>query len=371
MSPHLRSEIEALRALPEAERATIREWIVRELTEGEYEMRVYDVVRTPEEYEAFDPAAHDHQKEIVERWAYELWQDDLRRLQSEADAERVEARRAEEAAAGPSPFTLAREAFEAADPRPPHTAPPEVQAEWDWREREHYLRFTDQEDALKAHLLERGSYIERRTEMHGRNQQWADAFFAPLREAPPRREEDEERPPWPPEDGDVVTPILGPLDDDGEEDDDDEFGDDRWERAERRLRRRVPAYAAADDLWAASLGWLMSLPKEANPLAMAAHKAISEFASDAQSAAHGDVRPGTIGDRLLKLRRALPKAQEAFDELEPLLGSTWMTGPAYACLYTMIVEARAALQEHQRAMQSTYEAFREVALRLLGGTKDD
>jgi hypothetical protein len=316
----------------------------------------WEVDRMPEDYEAFDPEVHDQVKEVFYRWECEHWKDDLRRLRSEADAERAEARKAAE---GPSPYTLAREAFVAANPRPPYDGPPEDLAEWEWREREHLYLVTDQPEALKAHRLERGAYIARMTEIHRRSRGWVDDLFEPLRETPIPGLPEPERPVWPPEDGDVVTPILGYPD------------DDEAEREGRRGRRRVPAYAAGEALWAGAVGWWRSLPKEAYPLAAQAYSDVVEFAHAVEGGAHGGLRAATIGERLLKIRRALPRAQEALDQLDPLLGYTWMTGPAYACLYTMIEAAREALAEHQREVQATYEGYREVALRLLGGTYEE
>ena len=65
MSASLRSEIEAaVRAFTPAERDDFIVWLLTFLAEGGYEMRERDVVRMPEDYEAFDPAAHDHVTEV-------------------------------------------------------------------------------------------------------------------------------------------------------------------------------------------------------------------------------------------------------------------------------------------------------------------
>jgi hypothetical protein len=355
---HALPEIEAaVRALGPADFVAFRKWFMRFSMDWDGAWRYEHVVRTAADYEAFDPGQHDLEREVEEGWSHDHWLDDLRNLQSEADAEKTEVRRAAKAAEGPSPFTVARELFKAANPEPPYDAPPEVRAEWDWRELEHLYVYTGQEDALKRHRLERGAYLARKTEMHRDAKTWVDAWLGPLKTLPPRDYENLE--PWPPDDGSVA----------GRWRRDDEEDEDREEENARRAA--VPAYARADDLWWGAQAWWMSLPEEAHEVVHPTYKAVQDFASASESASHGDIRPGNIGRRLLAMRRAHPKAQEALEMLDLVRGYPWMTRPAYDRLVGLVEEAREALMDHYLDVKRIYEGLRACALRVLGGTLDD
>ncbi len=343
---------EAVSSLAPDDLAAFRAWFFTYCNSGYATTRFDTVTRTPADYEDFDPEAYDDETEMLDAWVHDRWQDDLRNLQSEADAEKGEAR-----AKGPSVYAICRELFEEQSPRPGYGSAPEAVAEWEWRELEFLYVRTENHAALTRHRLERGAFIERKTRVQRDAQAFTDALFGPLKALPPRTDDDRE--PWPPDDGDDVGPWLL-------------FDVMEPEELEEEMRQReTPAYARADDLKAALLGWWMSLPRDAYDLASPAHDVAGQFASAVALAASGSIRPATVGSRLLGLKRALPLAQDALGLLDALQGYPWLTYPAHTRLKALIEATRDEALDHYLYVRAAYEDLKACALQKLGGTKDD
>lgn len=311
----------------------------------------------PEEYDHFDPDAHDAEQERLEALLQQLWLRDLRNLQSEADAEREAARRQE--SLKQSPFRRCTEAFTAAHPRPGLDDDPAAHADWEWRRLEYLYQETDNKRALTRHRLERGAFIERHTRSQIRARESVQPLLDALKSKPHPRAHDPI--PWPPPDGDGVALWREKL---------DRMADPE-ELAETLRDRETPVYACADDLHAALMGWHRSLPREEQELAAPFSRAARDFVTRVHSSYRRDYAPARIGTALYGLKQAMGHAQDALDLLDALKGYWWLTPPAQRVLQRLLEDGRDAALDYYLEVRTLYDGFLARALRILGGTHAD
>ena len=302
----------------------------------------------PEYYDDFDPEAYDAESERLDALVHQHWLDDLRNLESEADAERRE-----EKHKAPSDVHILRQTFEALDP-PPHNDAFEERAEWEWRWLEFLFTQGGNETCLARHHLERGSFIARHTAMYRNAKESVDAFFAPLKRRPVTAFVPE---PWP--EGDGVSEWRQRFD---EVRDPDEI-------EEEEIACQEPSYNLSLDLRAAEMGWFRSLEEEDREPSVPLRREIGACVTKVRSAFEPDYSPGTIGRHLLYMRRGLEHAQNALDLLDACRGYAWLTPAAYTRLRSLIEDVRGAGLDRYLVMRGIYDGYLERALRLLGGTK--
>lgn len=346
--------------------AAFRAWFFTSVGTFPDTWRKMDRVRRPaSDYETFDPQAYDDETEAYERTVYERWVDDLRALKTEAQvlaAEEASGRKP------PSLYGVFQEQYEAEHPRPGLDASPAECAAWDWAYHDAMYEFMDSLEQLARHRNEKGAYIARHTEMHANSRAYVDALFGPLKSLPPRTAQDDENPegegeaneraPWPPDDPEADLKRFWEVADP------DDLADTMW------LRETYPAYARADDLHAGAFGWMMSLPKPRPEGFSVVYEALRKHSREMMGAAEASWRPGHIGATLLRLKRALPLADEILLRLDEVADEAWVTPAAYRRLSAMTTAARDALLDHYVDARAHYAALRDVADRVLGSVPD-
>ncbi len=317
-----------------------------------------DRVRRPaSDYETFDAKAYDDETEAYNQIVHDRWVDDLRALKTEAQVLAAE----EKAGHKPPPlYGVFREQYEAEHPRPGRDASPAECAAWDWAYHDAMYEFMGSLEQLARHRNEKGAYIARHTEMHAGARAYVDDLFGPLKNLPPRTAEDDEdeRAPWPPDDPEADLKRFWEVSDP------DDLAETMW------LRETYPAYARADDLHAGAFGWMMSLPTPRPDGFKAAYRGIRDGASEMRNAAEASLRPGHIGKTLLRIKRALPLADEIQLRLDEVAGEAWVTPSAFRRLSAMTAAARNALLDHYVDVRAEYAALRAVADRVLGSVPD-
>lgn len=337
--------------------ADFRAWFFAAVGTYHRTERTMDRVRRPaSDYETFDPEAYDDETAAYERIVHDRWLDDLRSLKTEAQVLAAEEKRGRKP---PSLYTAFREQFETEHPRPALTDPPEAHAAWDWAFHDAYYEATESLEQLARHRNEKGAYIERHTAMHTRSAASVEELLGPLKRLPPRTAEsdDTEREPWPPDDPEADLKRFWKVSDP------DDLAETMW------LRETYAAYARADDLHAGVFGWMMSLPMPRPDGFKEVYRAIRDGASEMQSASEASLRPGHIGETLLRLKRALPLADEMQRHLDEVADEPWVTPGAYRRLSAMTVAARDALLDHYVEVRAEYAALRKVASRVLGSAE--
>ncbi len=300
----------------------------------------------PEYYDDWDPEAHDLETERLREISVKHWQSDLRRLQTDVEAEQEDARRA----ARPARFDFGaiRQVFEDANPKPDRLDF-EACAEWEWRLDEHIYEVTGNDLFLHRHRMERRSYIERYTAMNRRSQERFDETFGRLKDLP--RDPGGWQPiPWPVGDG-----VSGWR--------------DRFDVEERYLVEAGelddPAFDASIDLDAGMLGWFQSLYKEEREPSAPFRKAVKEAGRLARRAYEPEYLPGHVGDALTHLRRAVQLCQDALDLLDGYIGEPWMTATAYHRLRELVEALLNATADRYAEIRALHAAYRQRAVHFL------
>lgn len=338
--------------------AAFRAWFLAAAGTYYSTLRKMDRVRRPaSDYETFDPETYDNETEAYQRIVHDRWVDDLRSLRTEEQVLATEEKRGRKP---PSLYTVIREQFEVEHPRPGLSDPPEAHAAWDWAFHDTYYEQTESLEQLARHRNEKGAYIARHTAIHARAAASVEELLGPLRDRAARTAEDDEdeREPWPPVDPEADLKRFWEVSDP------DDLADTMW------LRETYPAYARADDLHAGAFGWMMSLPKRRPEGFDAVYAALRKHTREMMGAAEASRRPGHIGATLLRLKRALPLADEILLRLDEVAGEAWVTPAAYRLLSAMTAAARDALLDHYVEVRAEYAALRAVADRVLGSVPD-
>ncbi len=300
----------------------------------------------PERYERFDPRAHEN--EHGELCMTELYhsQDDLRDLQSEVEAERIQA--SQDARPSEYDYRAIQAAFAEANPEPSHSEP-DAHAEWEWRRLEHFYEATDS-DLLHRHRMERGAYIARHAEwLWDTKRRLERARQTPRK---PASAQPQPRPTWPVGDGISAYRKTDPSDFDFDEDQEGALDE--------------PSYNCALDLSAATVGWTISLENDQYHVASAAIDTLHQAATKVEVSYRADYRPGTVGKAQLDLRHGILACDDALALLDGLRGYEWYSEAADTRLRELVDVLRDAATERYVELRALYDAYRERAIRILG-----
>ena len=79
-----------------------------------------------------------------------------------------------------------------------------------------------------------------------------------------------------------------------------------------------------------------------------------------------EVRPGTVGRMMAKVREGIIKVDAFLEALEAHRGAPWLTDAAYARLRELGGGVHALAVERYADLRALYDGYRERAVRILG-----